>query len=122
MTVQELYDIAKNIMYEKPSSTIYDDYVIHNTNRVLADLFRQNNALRMYNDMAPLDAVPFVSQLTDEIQYEDEYAYEVMPLGLAAYFLIDDDLAKYDIYYTDYQNAQVMRMRIVPQEKIDKWG
>lgn len=122
MTVQELYDIAKNIMYEKPSSTIYDDYVIHNVNRVLADLFRQNNALRMYNDMAPLDAVPFVSQLTDEIQYEDEYAYEVMPLGLAAYFLIDDDLAKYDIYYTDYQNAQVMRMRIVPQEKIEKWG
>lgn len=121
MTVQELYDIAKNIMYEKPSSTIYDDYVIHNVNRVLADLFRQNNALRMYNDMAPLDAVPFVSQLTDEIQYEDEYAYEVMPLGLAAYFLIDDDLAKYDIYYTDYQNAQVMRMRIVPQEKIEKW-
>lgn len=122
MTVQELYDIAKNIMYEKPSSTIYDDYVIHNVNRVLADLFRQNNALRMYNDMAPLDAVPFVSQLTDEIQYEDEYAYEVMPLGLAAYFLIDDDLAKYDIYYTDYQNAQVMRMRIVPKEKIEKWG
>ena len=121
MTVQELYDIAKNIMYEKPSSTIYDDYVIHNVNRVLADLFRQNNALRMYNDMAPLDAVPFVSQLTDEIQYEDEYAYEVMPLGLAAYFLIDDDLAKYDIYFTDYQNAQVMRMRIVPQEKIEKW-
>ena len=122
MTVQELYDIAKNIMYEKPSSTIYDDYVIHNVNRVLSDLFRQNNALRMYNDMAPLDAVPFVSQLTDEIQYEDEYAYEVMPLGLAAYFLIDDDLAKYDIYYTDYQNAQVMRMRIVPKEKIEKWG
>ena len=122
MTVQELYDRAKNIMYEKPSSTIYDDYVIHNVNRVLADLFRQNNALRMYNDMAPLDAVPFVSQLTDEIQYEDEYAYEVMPLGLAAYFLIDDDLAKYDIYYTDYQNAQVMRMRIVPKEKIEKWG
>ena len=121
MTVQELYDIAKNIMYEKPSSTIYDDYVIHNVNRVLSDLFRQNNALRMYNDMAPLDAVPFVSQLTDEIQYEDEYAYEVMPLGLAAYFLIDDDLAKYDIYYTDYQNAQVMRMRIVPKEKIEKW-
>lgn len=121
MTVQELYDIAKNIMYEKPSSTIYDDYVIHNVNRVISDLFRQNNALRMYNDMAPLDAVPFVSQLTDEIQYEDEYAYEVMPLGLAAYFLIDDDLAKYDIYYTDYQNAQVMRMRIVPKEKIEKW-
>ena len=121
MTVQELYDIAKNIMYEKPSSTIYDDYVIHNVNRVIADLFQQNNALRMYNDMAPLDAVPFVSQLTDEIQYEDEYAYEIMPLGLAAYFLIDDDLAKYDIYFTDYQNAQVMRLRIVPQEKIDKW-
>ena len=122
MTVQELYDIAKNIMYEKPSSTIYDDYVIHNVNRVLADLFRQNNALRMYNDQEPLASVPFVSQLTDEIQYEDEYAYEVMPLGLAAYFLIDDDLAKYDIYFTDYQNAQVMRMRIVPKEKIEKWG
>lgn len=122
MTVQELYDKAKSRMYEKPSSTIYDDYVIENVNRVLDDLFRQNNALRMYNDTAPLTSVPYVSQLTDEIQYEDEYAYEVMPLGLAAYFLIDDDLAKYDIYYTDYQNAQVMRMRIVPKEKIEKWG
>lgn len=119
MTVNELYAYTKGIMYEKPSSTIYDPYVIPNVNRVLRELFDENNSERIRNGKPPLARVPYVSALTDELKYEDLYINHIIPLGLAAYFLIDDDLSKYSIYLTDYKNARIVNQRILSQEEID---
>lgn len=119
MTVQELYEITKGIMFEKPSSTIYDPYLIPNVNRVIRELFNENNMERMWNDKEPLSKPPYVSAATDELKYEDVYLRDIMPLGLAAYFLIDDDLSKYSIYLTDYKNERIRNQKIINKEKID---
>lgn len=119
MTVDELYSLTKNIMFEKPSSTIYDNYLIGNVNRVISELFRENNMERMFYGKPPLREVPFVKNRTDELQFESVYLNEIMPLGLASYFLLDDDLNKYSIYITDYKNARIMNQKLVPQEIID---
>ena len=119
MTVQELYDYTKGIMFEKPSSTIYDDYLIHNVNRVIRELFDENNMERMWNEKSPLNKPPYVSATTDELKYEDVYLREIMPLGLAAYFFIDDDLSKYSIYLTDYKNARIRHQKVLSKEQID---
>ena len=119
MTVDELYSLTKNIMFEKPSSTIYDNYLIGNVNRVISELFNENNMERMFYGKAPLTEVPLVKNRTDELQYEDVYLNEIMPLGLASYFLLDDDLNKYSIYITDYKNARIMNQKLVSQEIID---
>ena len=39
MTVQEMYSKTKAWMFEKPSSNIYDNYIIEITNKVLAELY-----------------------------------------------------------------------------------
>lgn len=118
-TVDDLYSLTKTIMFEKPSSVIYDNYLIGNVNRVIRELFDENNMERMFNGKEPLAEPPYVTQKTDELVYEDLYLNEIMPLGLAAYFLIDDDLSKYQIYITDYKNARIMNQKIVSQEVID---
>lgn len=119
MTVEELYSLTKTIMFEKPSSTIYDNYLIGNVNRVISELYMENNMERMFYGKPPLREVPFVKERSDVLQFEDKFVNEIMPLGLASYFLLDDDLNKYSIYITDYKNARIMNQKLVSQEIID---
>lgn len=118
-TVEELYSLAKSQMFEKPSSTIYDPYLIGNVNRVIGELFEENNMERMFKGKEPLKEIPYVKNRSDELIYEDYIVNNIMPVGLSAYFFIDDDLNKYSIYITDYKNARIMNQKIVSQEVID---
>ena len=118
-TVNEIYSDTKGKFFEKTSSTIYDQFLISNLNRVLNECFKENNMERMFNGKPPLKEVPYVVDRTDEVIYEDVYLNNIIPIGLAAYFLIDDDLNKYSIYITDYNNARIKNQKIVSQEVID---
>ena len=106
MTVKELYELAKAMMFEKKTSKDYDNYYIPWINVLLSENFNLNNHLREKHDKDPLDKVPTVANDTDVIKYETEMCYEILPYGLAAKFFIDDDLSKYDIFNTDYENRQ----------------
>jgi len=106
MTVKELYELAKSMMFEKKTSKDYDNYYIPWINVLLVDNFSLNNHLRIKHNKEALTEVPLISEDTDEIEYEIEMCYEVLPYGLAAKFFIDDDLSKYDIFNTDYENRQ----------------
>lgn len=119
MKVSELYKNTKAMFFEKPSSTIYDNYLIPNLNRVIVECFDYNNMERMFRGKKPLDSIPLVTSVNDELVYEDIYINHIMPIGLSAYFLIDDDLSKYSIYITDYKNELIKNQKIVSQEKMD---
>ncbi len=106
MTVKELYELAKSMMFEKKTSKDYDNYYIPWINVLLSENFNLNNHLREKHDKDPLERVPFIEADTDTIRYETEMCYEILPYGLAAKFFIDDDLSKYDIFNTDYENRQ----------------
>lgn len=105
MTVKELYELAKNLMFEKKTSKDYDGYYKLWINVLLSENFNLNNHLRAKHGKEALTEVPFINADTDVIQYETEMCYEILPFGLAQNFFIDDDLAKYDIFHTYYENA-----------------
>lgn len=105
MTVKELYDLAKSLMFEKPTSKDYDNYYIPWINVLLSENFDLNNHLRAKHKKEYLTEVPTVSSAADVIPYETEMCYEILPYGLAAHFFIDDDLSKFDIFNTKYENA-----------------
>lgn len=111
MTVKELYELTKAMMFEKSTSRDYDNYYIPWINVLLSENFDINNSLLRAIGETPLDDIPSVSADTDELPYEDRINREVLPYGLAAKFFIDDDLSKYDIFNTDYQNAQMAYMK-----------
>ena len=111
MTVKELYERAKSLMFEKQSSKDYDNYYIPWTNVLLSENFDLENSLLIRDGEDALDEIPMVTSDTDELPYHDVINYEILPYGLAANFFIDDDLSKYDIFHTYYQNAQMKYMK-----------
>lgn len=111
MTVKELYERAKSLMFEKQSSKDYDNYYIPWTNVLLSENFDLENSLLLRDGEDALDEIPMVKSDTDELPYHDVINYEILPYGLAANFFIDDDLSKYDIFHTYYQNAQMKYMK-----------
>ena len=111
MTVKELYERAKSLMFEKQSSKDYDNYYIPWTNVLLSENFDLENSLLIRDGEDALDEIPMVTSDTDELPYHDAINYEILPYGLAANFFIDDDLSKYDIFHTYYQNAQMKYMK-----------
>lgn len=109
-------------MFEKKSSTIYNDYIIEIANKVLAETYDENNLCRMFNGKTPhIDGVAkhMVTSLNDEVDYEDEYCLDVIPKGITANFLMDDDLTKMSKYDTEYNNARVMHQKVVSQATIN---
>ena len=123
MTLQELYSKTKAWMFEKPSSNIYDNYIVEIANKVLAETYEENNMMRMFKGKLPfIDGVAGhqVANITDELDYEDEYLLDVIPKGIDANFLMDDDLSKMSIYQTEYNNARVMRQCMVPLHTIEE--
>lgn len=111
MTVKELYERAKALMFEKSSSKDYDAYYIQWINVLLSENFDLENSLLLRDGESELDEIPTISEDTDELPYHDVINYEILPHGLAANFFIDDDMSKYDIFHTYYQNAQMKYMR-----------
>lgn len=118
-TLDKIYQKTKIWMFEKPSSTIYNDYIIEIANKVLAELYDENNMCRMFNNKTPfVDGVGAhqVSQLSDVLDYEDEYVLEVIPKGIDANFLMDDDLNKMSKYDVEYNNARVAHQKSYPKK------
>ena len=111
MTVKELYELTKAMMFEKSSSRDYDNYYIPWINVLLSENFDIENSLLVADGEEPLTAIPSIANDTDVLPYHDRINREVLPYGLAAKFFIDDDLSKYDIFNTDYINARMAYMR-----------
>lgn len=114
MNAKELSSMARHLMQDNMSSKNIDQYYITDINVLLTELFHENNALRLVRGKDKLAQIPIVSLPTDEIVYEPEMLYNVMPKGLAArYFIDEDDRSKYTIYQTEYINARTQVMPVV---------
>ena len=113
MTAKELYKMARHLMKDNMTSKHLDEYYITDINVLLTELFNENNALREKANKGPLLSVPVISSEDDQIMYEPQMVYNIMPKGLAARFFVDeDDRSKYTIYQTEYMNARMMNVPV----------
>ncbi|MBQ0035525.1 MAG: hypothetical protein KBT35_01260 [Firmicutes bacterium] len=126
MTLEELYKKTKAWMFEKPSSTYYNDYILPICNKILAETYEENNMCRMFYGKLPFvdgvekHQIPKDADMTKyELDYEDEYLLDVIPKGIDANFLMYDDVSKMDIYRVEYNNARVLHQKVVSKEKVD---
>lgn len=127
MTVKELYELAKSLMFEKKTSRDYDDYYIPWINVLLSENFDIENSLLIAEGEEALDEIPYIDPNGDDpdsevLPYHDRINREVLPYGLAAHFFIDDDLSKYDIFYRNYQNARMAYMKGNEESLEDVYG
>lgn len=122
MTVKELYELAKAMMFEKKTSKDYDGYYKPYINILLSENFGLNNNLRINEGKEPLKDIPLIELDSDEIPYEPVVCREILPNGLAMYFFIDDDLSKFNVFNTNYINAQTKYMKGVDTSVSDVYG
>ena len=115
MTVQELYKLTKNLMFEKPTSKDYDNYYMDNINVLLSENFDLNNHVREFLGKSPLLICPVVTS-------KEAVCREVLPYGLAAAFFIDDDLSKFSIFNTKYTNAKITVTKYIPRKIKDVYS
>lgn len=117
MNVKELSTMARSLMMDNLSSSHLDDYVLPHVNVLIAELFTENNQLRVRKNKSVLYSIPFVKSEDDELIYEDEMLYNVMPKGLAArYFQDEDDRSRYTMMQTEYMSARSQVMPVIFQE------
>ena len=117
MKAKELYKMARHLMQDNMSSRHLDEYYITDINVLLTELFNENNALRLKAKKDVLNEVPIIVSDDDEITYEPQMVFNIMPKGLAARFFIDeDDRSKYTIYQTEYMNARMMNLPLTHEE------
>ena len=122
MTVKELYELAKAMMFEKKTSKDYDGYYKPYINILLSENFGLNNNLRINAGKEPLTDIPLIELDSDEIPYEPVVCREILPNGLAMYFFIDDDLSKFNVFNINYINAQTKYMKGVDTSVSDVYG
>jgi hypothetical protein len=129
MTLKELYELAKALMFEKSSSKDYDNYYIPWVNVLLSENFDIENSLLEAEGEDPLDEIPYIDSSVEgfdpsnvTMPYHDRVNREILAYGLAAHFFIDDDLSKYDIFYRNYQNARMAYMRGIEESIEDVYG
>lgn len=122
MTVQELYKLTKNLMFEKSTSKDYDNYYMDNINVLLSENFDLNNHVREFQGKEPLLIYPVMTSKEDELPYEDAVCREVLPYGLAANFFIDDDLSKFSIFNNKYINAKSTVTKYIPRKIKDVYS
>lgn len=122
MTVQELYKLTKNLMFEKSTSKDYDNYYMDNINVLLSENFDLNNHVREFQGKEPLLICPVMTSKEDELPYEDAVCREVLPYGLAANFFIDDDLSKFSIFNNKYTNAKITVTKYIPRKIKDVYS
>ena len=117
MTVDDIYSLSKAWMFERMSSDVWDNYILPITNKVLGEIWEENNMLRMRRDKLPLLTMPVVTSRSDDLDdlgIEPEYQRDVIPKGIDSNLLMDDDLARKAIYDTEYNNARVAHQVILP--------
>lgn len=92
-------------------------------NIVLAETFKLENNNRLYKGLAVLDAIPFMTALTDTIPYQDNVVRNVLPFGILTYLqLADDEVVKTGFYQSRYADNLRLEGKLIPVDIEDYYG
>ena len=118
MNMRDLYQKVKMLMFEKSSSTVYDAYFEDAANLVFSEIRGENEMAFLFRGLVSPEYDHISMNGTDDLSeiFDREYLDRVIPLGIAAHLLIDDDLQKYSIFNTKYQNARIMAQKMVIED------
>lgn len=97
MTGTECYQAALALLAETTDSAgYYDKFALYGMNQLLANCFRENNALREQAALEPFSQPPRMEHISEEIPADEAMAAECFPYGLAALLVCEDDKAKFN--------------------------
>ncbi len=118
MTIKELYLKALALLGESEAkATGYLEFAVPLTNQLLAQLFTTNNSILVSKGQTPLEKIPQLNLMDDEIPYDDHLSKECLPFGLASFFSLSEDRAKFNFYNYEFAN-RVGKFNVATQEVV----
>lgn len=92
MQVSKIFDSAVTLMFGVDADKAdYQPYYINILNVLIAENFYHNQALRRMRGKTELEQIPYIADMTDDLDYEDEFTRQILPYGIAGYIYTDDD-------------------------------
>ena len=124
MDAQELFDYSVGIAgISANNAQNYLPTYIHQLNATLAETFKLENNNRLFKGVAILDAIPYLTALTDIIPYQDNIVRNVLPYGVLTHLqLSDDDVVKTGYYNSRYADNMRLEGKLIEQEIEDVYG
>ena len=114
MTGQEILKITLDLLYEETNE--YDIYAVSILNMMIAELFETENQIRWATGKSPLEETPYLTELKEEVPYDERLTRGAMPFGLASYIILDDnDMGRVGYFRQLYVNAVNSAAKILPE-------
>ena len=104
VTEQYIFDSAVTLMFgEEADKPDYTPFYINTLNRLLAENFDNNNALRLMAGKEELAEIPMITDFNEVVDYEPRMTRQILIYGVAGYIYSDDDKGMGTEYKNKYE-------------------
>lgn len=104
VTAQYIFDSAVTLMFgEEADKPDYQPFYINTLNRLLAENFDNNNALRLIAGKDELTEIPLITDINEIVNYEPRMTRQILIYGVAGYIYSDDDKGMGTEYKNKYE-------------------
>lgn len=117
-TVQEVFDVAMNLMDEDTDTEEYEVRTISILNILTGELFPYSDTFA-YGEERKRPIVPLLVEFEDEIGLDDYICRSVLPYGLAAHLLEDENPTSANFFQQRYDELKAGLQRGLPAESED---
>ena len=101
---QYIFDSAVTLMFgEEADKPDYTPFYINTLNRLLAENFDNNNALRLMAGKDELTEIPMITDFNEVVDYEPRMTRQILIYGVAGYIYSDDDKGMGTEYKNKYE-------------------
>lgn len=119
ITASDIFAWALALLGETPQkSRGYEQLAAPVLNQLLMRCFQTENALRRARGQIPLECPAAVQELGEPVDYDTRLCREILPLGLAALLILEDDPQRAAFFDWRFQNSleQCAPAQFVPME------
>ncbi|MEG0630819.1 MAG: hypothetical protein RR459_07860 [Christensenellaceae bacterium] len=104
MTAKQIFDTMLALMFGvEDDAGDYEPFFLPTLNYIIAENYARNNAIRILRGKQPHPKMPLIEKLTDEIDFEDEFTRQIIPMGCAGYIFMSDDKPIATAYKDKYE-------------------
>lgn len=87
MTAQQIYEMASSFLYEADGDDAESkDFSIGFLNVLLQEALETENSIRRFKETTELTEAPYLTALTDTINYDGAITRGALPYGLASFY------------------------------------
>ena len=114
-TVQDVFDVAMDLMDEDSDTEEYEVRTISILNILIGELFPYSDTFA-FEEPRKRPIVKQLFEFEDEIQLDDYICRSVLPYGLAAHLLEDENPTSANFFQQRYDELKAMLQRGLPAE------